>query len=366
MSPLRTTLGSEVALSFVIPVYNGSQTISAVVDRIARSFDTVQYEVILVNDGSQDDSERTCRRLAAEYPGIVRFIHLARNFGEHNAVLAGLRQTSGQAVAVLDDDGQNPPEEVWALWDHLQNTGRDVVYGRYRLKQHSWFRNFGSRFNDRMANWLLKKPKEIYLSSFKVMNRFLVNEVIRYRGPFPYIDGLIFRTTRNIGQIEVEHRERLAGQSNYTLRRLVRLWLNMFLGFSIAPLRISVVVGLLTSLFSIALLFGIVIDKIAWNPDVPVGIPTVLTCIALFAGVQLTVLGMIGEYVGRVFLEQNGTPQYVVRYLCSAAPKPATTDRSAQDTVTEMPAISPADRTSQDTATELPVTPVTEGQPAHA
>ncbi|HUQ71867.1 MAG TPA: glycosyltransferase family 2 protein, partial [Planctomycetaceae bacterium] len=295
------------------------------------------YEIVLVNDGSSDDTEQVCRELAAAYPNVVRFVHLARNFGEHNAVLAGLRYTTGQAVAVLDDDGQNPPEEVWPLWEHLQTSGHDVVYGRYREKRHHWFRNLGSRLNDRMATWLLKKPKDLYLSSFKVLNRFLVDEIIRYRGPFPYIDGLIFRTTRNIGQIDVEHRRRLSGQSGYTLRRLVRLWLNMFLGFSIAPLRLSVVVGLVTSLFSTLLLFGIVLDKLWVNPDVPVGIPTVLTCVALFAGVQLIVLGMVGEYVGRIFLEQNGMPQYVVRYVHSTQRSEAPVDRSSQDTVTELP-----------------------------
>lgn len=353
MAALVTTPGPVVALSFVIPVYNGSQTISRVVDRIAQSFDTVHFEIVLVNDGSADNSERVCRELAVQYPGVVKFVHLARNFGEHNAVLAGLRQTVGEAVAVLDDDGQNPPEEVWRLWDHLQATGCDVVYGRYREKRHSLFRNLGSRLNDRMANWLLKKPKDLYLSSFKVMNRFLVSELIRYRGPFPYLDGLIFRTTRNIAQVECEHHNRIAGRSGYNLRRLVRLWLNMFLGFSITPLRLSVVAGMLTSLFSLILLLGIVVDKVWLNPDVPVGIPTVLTCIALFAGVQLLVLGMIGEYLGRVFLEQNGMPQYVVRYVHARPKSPAASEQSAHDTV-ELPALTPSDRSAQDTATEIP------------
>jgi undecaprenyl-phosphate 4-deoxy-4-formamido-L-arabinose transferase len=332
-------------LSFVIPVYNGSATIAAVVDRIRQSFAAVEYEIVLVNDGSTDASETTCRQLADRFPGVVQFVHLARNFGEHSAVLAGLRYARGQAVAVLDDDGQNPPEEVWKLWRHLEQHRRDVVYGRYREKRHHWFRNLGSWANDRLATLMLKKPKDLYLSSFKVLDRFVVDEVIRYRGPFPYIDGLIFRTTRNIAQIEVEHRDRLAGRSGYTLRKLVRLWLNMFLGFSIAPLRLSVVLGLVTSAFSLLLLFAILIDKLWVNPNVPVGIPTVLTCIALFSGVQLIVLGMVGEYVGRIYLEQNGMPQYVVRYRHARLPPPPV-DRSSQDTVTELPEA--AERSSHD------------------
>jgi glycosyltransferase involved in cell wall biosynthesis len=313
------------ALSFVIPVYNAGETIAAVVDSIDESFAGVAYEIVLVNDGSRDDTEAKCRALAESRPGVIRFIHLARNFGEHSAVLAGLRFASGDAVAVLDDDGQNPPSEVWKLWRALRATGRDVMYGHYREKQHHWARNLGSGFNDRMATWMLKKPREIYLSSFKVLDRFVVDEIIRYRGPFPYIDGLIFRTTRNIGQVEVEHHRRIAGTSGYTFTRLVRLWLNMFLGFSISPLRVAVVLGLATSLLSLLMLVGIVIDKLWINPGVPVGIPTVLTFIALFAGVQLVVLGMVGEYVGRVFLEQNGMPQYVVRYV-DTPPEPRRID----------------------------------------
>lgn len=306
-------LDSSIELSFVIPVYNGSATIESVVDRIAKQFRDVPYEVVLVNDGSRDRSELVCRDLAARYPGIVIFVNLARNFGEHSAVLAGLSRCRGNCVAVLDDDGQNPPEEIARMWDHLRRHRLDVVYGLYREKKHHWFRNLGSRLNDRMATVLLKKPRDIYLSSFKIMTRFVVREVTRYRGPFPYIDGLIFRATRNIGQIEVEHQERQAGTSGYTLKRLVRLWLNMFLGFSIAPLRISVLLGLFSSACSILLLFAILIDKLWINPGVPVGIPSVLAFITLFGGIQLTVLGMIGEYVGRIFLDQNGTPQYVIR-----------------------------------------------------
>jgi undecaprenyl-phosphate 4-deoxy-4-formamido-L-arabinose transferase len=306
---------SPIELSFVIPVYNGSATVHTVVDRIRRAFAGREIEIILVNDGSPDDSERVCSALVERYPGLVTFLHLARNFGEHSAVLAGLSHSHGRAVAVLDDDGQNPPEEVVRMHQALIDGKFDVVYGRYVEKKHHWFRNFGSLFNDRLATLMLKKPRNIYLSSFKVLNRFIVDEVTRYRGPHPYIDGLIFRTTRNIGQVDVEHQERIAGTSNYTLRRLVRLWLNMFLGFSIAPLRIAIVLGLVTSLFSLVMLGLIIIDKIWINPGVPVGIPTVLTSVALFAGVQLMVLGMVAEYIGRIFLEQNGMPQFVVRYM---------------------------------------------------
>ncbi|MEX0716158.1 MAG: glycosyltransferase family 2 protein [Planctomycetaceae bacterium] len=307
-------------LSMVIPVYNAAATIGPLVERIHELFEAEDrplggepFEIVLVNDGSDDDSETVCGELADRHPETVRFLQLSRNFGEHSAVLAGMNAARGEFVAVLDDDGQNPPEEVLRMVAHLTRHGYDVVYGRYRERKHGWFRQAGSAFNDRMANFMLGKPKHIYFSSFKVMSRFIVDRVVEYRGPFPYIDGLIYRTTTNIGQIDVEHRERQAGESGYTLKKLVKLWLNMFLGFSIAPLRLMVLTG-----FGIALLGGlgivaVLVDK--WiNPEVPHGIPTVLVSISFFAGVQLMVIGMIGEYVGRIFLEQNGMPQYVIRY----------------------------------------------------
>jgi len=307
-------------LSLVIPVYNGSRTIGPLVEQTAKIFGSTSFEIVLVNDGSEDDSERVCVKLAEKFPQNVTFVHLSRNFGEHSAVLAGFTQARGRYVAVLDDDSQNPPEEVVRMLDELKRKNYDVVYGHYIEKKHSWFRNLGSRFNDRIATLMLHKPKDLYLSSFKVMNRFLVNEIIKYRGPYPYTDGLIYRVTRNIGQIPVEHRASESGQSRYTLRRLVRLWLNMFLNFSIQPLRISVYVGLLASCLSIVALVAILIDKLWITKNVTLGIPTVLGSIVFFAGVQLMILGLVGEYLGRLYLDHTGTPQYVVRYVRRANP----------------------------------------------
>jgi undecaprenyl-phosphate 4-deoxy-4-formamido-L-arabinose transferase len=305
-------------LSLVIPVYNGSRTIGALVEHTAKIFGSTSFEIVLVNDGSEDDSEKVCAQLAVKFPQNVTFVHLSRNFGEHSAVLAGFTQARGRYVAVLDDDGQNPPEEVVRMLDELKRKNYDVVYGHYIEKKHSWFRNLGSRFNDRIATLVLHKPKDLYLSSFKVMNRFLINEIIRYRGPYPYTDGLIYRVTRNIGQIPVEHRASVSGSSRYTFRRLVRLWLNMFLNFSIKPLRVSVYVGLFASCLSFVALVAILIDKLWITPNLTVGIPTVLGSVVFFSGIQLMILGLVGEYLGRLYLDQTGTPQYVVRYTMLA------------------------------------------------
>ena len=309
---------TETELSLVIPVYNGSRTIGPLVEQSLKIFGSTSCEIVLINDGSEDESEKVCAELAARFPQHVVFVHLSRNFGEHSAVLAGFAQSRGRYIAVLDDDGQNPPEEVVRMLDELKRKNYDVVYGHYIEKKHSWFRNLGSRFNDRIATIMLHKPKDLYLSSFKVMNRFLANEITKYRGPYPYADGLIYRVTRNIGQIRVEHRESSGGRSRYTMRRLVRLWLNMFLNFSIKPLRLSIYVGLLTSCLSIVALIAIVIDRLWITPNVTLGIPTVLGTIVLLAGIQLMILGLVGEYLGRLYLDQTGTPQYVVRYSMRA------------------------------------------------
>jgi undecaprenyl-phosphate 4-deoxy-4-formamido-L-arabinose transferase len=302
-------------LSFVIPVYNGAETVSAVVDEIHVEFAGQPIEVVLVNDGSRDASERVCGELRERYPETLTYVHLARNFGEHGATLAGLRHATGDRVAILDDDGQNPPAEVKRLDTALRDGRRDVVYGRYRNKRHSFLRNLGSRFNDRMATWMLNKPRDLYLSSFKILDRFLVDEITRYEGAFPYIDGLVLRSTANIEQIDVEHRERAHGRSGYTARKLAGLWLNMFLNFSIAPLRLSALLGVAMSAVSLLLLVGIVIDKLYINPEMTHGLPTVLALIVFFAGLQLVILGAIGEYLGRLFLDHSKMPQCVVRYV---------------------------------------------------
>ena len=300
-------------LSLVIPVYNGSQTIRTVVESIQRVFASRSFEIVLVNDGSEDDSEKVCAQLVQESRGTVTLVQLSRNFGEHSAVLAGLSQARGEYMAVLDDDGQHPPEEVARMLAEIKQKNYDVVYGHYIEKQHSTFRNAGSRFNDRIATLMLGKPKDLYLSSFKVMNRFLVNEIIKYRGPYPYTDGLIYRTTRRIGQISVEHRANMTGPSRYTFRKLLGLWLNMFLNFSIKPLRLSVYVGLVVSCLSVLALGFIFVDKVWITPDLTLGIPTVLGCVVFFSGIQLMILGLVGEYLGRLYLDQTGTPQYIVR-----------------------------------------------------
>ncbi len=300
-------------LSVVIPVYRGRDSIGPLVERLIADLGPLfRLEVVLVNDDSPDDSEAVCAGLHRRHPDTVRFFSLARNVGEHNAVMAGLNQVRGDWAVIMDDDFQNPVSEVRKLVDHALANDCDVVYSYYLAKRHAWWRNLGSRFNDRVANVMLRKPRGLYLSSFKALNRFLVKEIIKYELPYPYIDGLILRTTSRIGRVAVEHHPRQAGRSGYTLAKLVQLWLNMFTNFSILPLRIAVVLGAVSALFGLGLGVWTVAEKLS-RPDLPVGYPTLLIVVLLFAGIQLLSLGMIGEYVGRIFLSQSRKPQYTIR-----------------------------------------------------
>jgi glycosyltransferase involved in cell wall biosynthesis len=301
-----------VLTSIVIPVYNGASTIGPLVERLIEVLPATTLQIVLVDDGSLDASDEVCRALGARYAGVVTYVKLGRNFGEHNAVMAGLWHARGDYAVIMDDDFQNPPEEVGRLIDHARQHRYDVVYTHSELKHHHWFRNLGSRLNDRMANFMLGKPRHLYLSSFKCLSRFLVGEILKYRGPYPYIDGLALRCTRNIGTIEVRHAPRREGRSNYTARKLLGLWLNMFVNFSVMPLRVSTVVGLACSMLGLALGVEVLVERLV-RPGVPVGWASVLVSVVLFSGVQLVMLGLLGEYLGRLFLTENQTPQFVVR-----------------------------------------------------
>jgi glycosyltransferase involved in cell wall biosynthesis len=300
-------------ISIIIPVYNGAQSIGRLVDTlIAELTKDYSIEIVLVNDCSPDDSEKICLQVQQKHAAHVRFFSLAKNVGEHNAVMAGLNQCKGDYAVIMDDDFQNPIHAVITLIQTVLQNDHDVVYTYYETKHHPWFRNLGSKFNDAVANVMLQKPKDLYLSSFKAINRFLINEIIRYQLPFPYIDGLILRTTTSIGKVQVEHNPRESGKSGYTFKKLVSLWSNMFVNFSILPLRISVILGFIFSLLGLSLGIYTVIEKILY-PEIPVGYSALIVTVAVFSGVQLIAMGMIGEYLGRMFLSQNKKPQFTIR-----------------------------------------------------
>src|SRR5215469_15556472 len=315
---------TPLALSVVIPVYNGADSIGELVAALEDIEIPGGHEIVLVVYGSPDNSLDVCRELVAHARIPITLIDHARNFGEHNAVMTGLRHARGAHVINMDDDLQNPPEEVARLLAYAQQTGADVVYTYYEESKHAAWRNLGSRFTNWVASFVLDKPRGLYLSSFRCMSAFLVREITRYEGPFPYIDGLILQVTQKIDRLLVRHLPRAIGRSNYTLRRLLRLWMSMFINFSVMPLRISTLTG-----FALSVLGGVgglaaIIEALFWSP--PTGWASLFVAVLLLSGVQLMILGIVGEYLGRLYLTANRKPQAVVRsvsHSLGAAVEPA-------------------------------------------
>ena len=307
------------ALSIVVPVYNGSASIGELVAALEKLNVEGGHEIVLVNDGSPDNSLSVCRELVARATVPITLVDLARNYGEHNAVMAGLRHARGSHVITMDDDLQNPPEEVERLLAFAQESGREVVYTYYDEKQHSGWRNLGSRFTNWVAGFVLDKPKGFYLSSFRCMSAFVVREITRYDGPFPYVDGLILQVTQDIDRLLVRHLPRAVGRSNYTLRRLLRLWMSMFVNFSVMPLRISTLTGFALSVLGAIGGFLAVGEAIFYTP--PPGWASLMAAVMVLSGVQLMILGIIGEYLGRLYLTANGKPQSVVKTVFRAEPE---------------------------------------------
>lgn len=300
-------------VSFVIPCYRSEKTLEHVVAEIREKMKTLagySYEIILVNDCSPDGTLRVIRRLCEE-DDRVKGIAFARNFGQHSALMAGLRQSAGDYVVCLDDDGQTPADEVDKLLARLEE-GYDAVYAQYEHKQHSAFRNLGSKVNELMTRMMLDKPKELYVSSYFAVRRFVVEDMIRYENSYPYVIGLVLRATKNITNVTVQHREREEGSSGYTLKKLFSLWFNGFTAFSVKPLRIATAVGVFSA--CAGFVYGIyTIVKRLINPAVPMGFSALMAALVFFGGMIMIMLGLIGEYIGRIYISMNNSPQYVIR-----------------------------------------------------
>lgn len=319
MSMNPTCSGAAPEVSVVIPLYRSAESIERVVADLEQVGREIALELVLVNDGSPDDTLKVCRGLALRSSVPVTLVDLARNFGEHNAVMAGLRHARGAWIITMDDDGQNPPAEIPRLVAAAKAGGYDVVFGRYRSKRHSPWRNLGSRFANAVAEWTLDKPRGLYLSSFRCMSAFVAREVTRYEGPFPYIDGLILQVTRSLGSIDVEHRARDSGASGYTVRKLVRLWTSIFVNFSVQPLRLATYLGLFMGALGLAGVAWVV--ALWWRGEGPAfGWGSLMAALLVFSGTQMVLLGLIGEYLGRTYLSANRQPQAVVRDVHRSGP----------------------------------------------
>jgi undecaprenyl-phosphate 4-deoxy-4-formamido-L-arabinose transferase len=303
---------SSFALSFVIPLYHSAETIGAVVREIEGLTIEGGHEIVLVHDGSGAATSAAARQAVRTAEVPITLVEHARNFGEHNAVLTGWRHARGAHIVNLDDDGQNPPAEAVRLWRHACEQELDVVFGHYEEKKHSAWRNFGSRFTNRMTDWALDKPPGFYLSSFRCVSAFAAAQVVNYAGPFPYIDGLLLQVTQRIGSIAVRHEARAAGASTYTLRRLLRLWLSAWINFSVLPLRAATMLGLAIAFCGVVALA--LVAWLWWHDTGPAtGWGWIMAGLLIFSGAQLVMLGLIGEYLGRMFITVNQRPQSVVR-----------------------------------------------------
>lgn len=301
-------------ISFVIPCYRSEKTILSVVDEIVTTMaqrEELGYEIILVNDGSPDHVWDVIKKKTEEDSRVIG-VNLAKNFGQHSALMAGYNQCTGDYVVSLDDDGQTPACEVFSLIDTLEQ-GYDVVYASYPENHQNAFRRWGSNFANKMSAYMFDvKDSKNKGSSYYIAKKFVVDEMIRYQHSFPYVSGLIMRTTRNIGYVSVNHRDRLQGKSGYSLKALVSLWLNGFTAFSVKPLELGAYLGFFMSVSGFVFALITIIRKLI-TPTMQAGWSSLISAILIVGGVIMIMLGLIGEYIGRIYICINNSPQYVIR-----------------------------------------------------
>ena len=301
-------------ISFVIPCYASEHTISLVVQEIITTMDDLQqysWELVLVNDCSPDNTFEVIRNVCISNPNIIG-INLALKFGQHAALMAGFNQVSGDIIVCMDDDEQTPGNEVGKLLEKIEE-GYDVAYARYVSQKHSIYRNIGSRINSKMTEFLLDKPKDLYISSYFAIRRYIVDEMVKYDHSFPYVIGLVLRSTKNIANVDVTHRERQEGSSGYSIQKLLSLWMNGFTAFSVKPLRLASLLGLILAAVGFISTIILILNKLAHPSEVMLGWSSTMAVMMLIGGVLLIVLGIIGEYIGRIYICINKSPQYIIR-----------------------------------------------------
>lgn len=306
-------------ISFVIPCYASEGSVALVIQEIrevvAQKANEYDYQIVAVNDCSPDNVYAVLQREAAKDPKVTA-IDLARNGGRHNALICGCHYTYGDYIVFIDDDQQCPCDRLWDLLDPVVNGDYDVAIAKYPKKKESGFKRFGSKVNDTVANWLLNKDKELKFSNFSVMKKFVRDEVIRYQNPYPYISGLMLRSTKHVCNVQMEERERQIGVGHYSFRKSFSLWMNSFTAFSVKPLRFATTCGMLFAFLGAVLLIYTIIHKFV-HPAVPVGYSSTMSVLLFVGGMIMFMLGLIGEYVGRIYISLNNSPQYVVRGICN-------------------------------------------------
>ena len=308
--------------SFVIPCYRSENTITAVVDEIKSEMAAKRpgddYEIVLVNDCSPDGVWNVIEKLAETENNIIG-INLAKNFGQHSALMAGYGKCSGEYVVSLDDDGQAPLDSLNDLISKIEE-GYDVVYAYYHEVKQNLFRRFGSWMAVLMGEIMLNPPKDLKGSSFYVARKFVIDEMVRYKNAFPYLMGLVLRTTRKIACVETKHRSRLEGTSGYSFWRLLSLWLNGFTAFSVKPLEFSTILGVLFAIAGFVYAAVIIVQRFMGNITVA-GWSSIIALMLIIGGCILMMLGLIGEYIGRIYICINDSPQYVIKEIKGSLPK---------------------------------------------
>ena len=303
----------KMKIDIVIPVYNSESCLLELSKQLTEKLENITYRIIYINDHSTDNSWDLLKDISFHNKNIIA-INLSKNFGQDCAIMAGLNHGNSDFTIIMDDDLQHNPSDILPLISQLEKTGANVCYGKYINKKQSLFKNFGSWLNDKLANIVIKKQKSIYMSPFKALSRSIVKEIIQYDGPYPYIDGLIFRFTSTITQLEIKHHSRFAGKSNYSIYKSISLWLRVLTNFSIIPLRVSTYVGMFSSFIGFILGIFFIVAHFS-GIESPEGWPSLIVSILFIGGIQLMGLGIIGEYVGRSFLYQSKEPQYVIKEI---------------------------------------------------
>ena len=300
-------------LSFIIPCYGSERTVEPVINEIIKvvSASDYDYEVGAVNDKSPDNVLEVLKNIANENEKI-KVLSLAKNMNRPGALMAGMSVCTGDYIILMDDDGQCPMESLWKLIKPLEE-GHDVSIAKYPVYKQSIFKSFGTVVNRKMTEVVMEKPKDLSFTNFSAMQRYIVEEILKYKNPYPYMTGLLLRTTSDIVNVKMEERERIVGRTTFTFKKMLKLWINGFTAFSVKPLRVSTVVGVITAL--VGFLYGlyIIIYKLFFHPNVLQGYSSLMAVFLFIGGMIMVMLGLIGEYIGRIYICINDSPQYVIK-----------------------------------------------------
>ena len=300
-----------IEISIVVPVYNSEDNLTELCFQVEDTLKDISYELILVNDSSIDNSWKVIEQLSEKYTQ-VKGINLRKNCGQDNALMAGLNQVKGNYAVIMDDDLQHSPSDILKLHEACKNSNADVCFANFEKRKHAFWKNFGSWFNGKISEWMMNKPKHIYLSPYKIFTKEIVDEIIKYDGPYPYVDGLILWVTDNLIQIDVEHHKRFKGESNFNLTRSVSVFLKNVTTFSVTPLRIASLVGSICSIIGFVLILYYLIDYFV-HKNVIEGWTTLAVLQLFMGGLLLLLLGLKGEYLGRTYMNVNNKPQFTIK-----------------------------------------------------